>query len=116
MGRAILVLNAGSSSLKIGLFEAPSLTVDVRGTVSLGAGGGLALSGPGADALKAAPAPPGERGLDEVVSWLVDAIRHADVGIAAAGHRVVHGGKHFDRAVLIDDGVMERLERLSALA
>jgi acetate kinase len=34
----------------------------------------------------------------------------------AVGHRVVHGGPDYDRPVLIDHGVVSRLERLVALA
>jgi acetate kinase len=34
----------------------------------------------------------------------------------AVGHRVVHGGPDYDRPVLIDHGVIARLERLTALA
>ena len=34
----------------------------------------------------------------------------------AVGHRVVHGGPEYDGPVLIDHGVIARLERLSALA
>ena len=34
----------------------------------------------------------------------------------AVGHRVVHGGPDYDRPVLIDHGVVARLERLTALA
>src|ERR1700737_5433795 len=34
----------------------------------------------------------------------------------AVGHRVVHGGPDYDRAVLIDHGVIARLERFTTLA
>src|SRR5882724_1237311 len=34
----------------------------------------------------------------------------------SGGHRVVHGGPDYDRPVLIDHGVIARLERLTALA
>ena len=34
----------------------------------------------------------------------------------AAGHRVVHGGPDYDRPVLIDRGVVSRLEKFVALA
>jgi acetate kinase len=35
---------------------------------------------------------------------------------AAVGHRVVHGGPHYDRPVLIDDNVISELERYIPLA
>ena len=37
-------------------------------------------------------------------------------GIAAAGHRVVHGGERFRDPVVIDDEVMEAVRELSSLA
>lgn len=39
-----------------------------------------------------------------------------DVGIKAVGHRVVQGGKYFDKAVLIDDDVQALIDELSPLA
>lgn len=39
-----------------------------------------------------------------------------DVGIKAVGHRVVQGGKYFDKAVLIDDEVQALIDELSPLA
>src|SRR5690606_37714287 len=36
--------------------------------------------------------------------------------VLAIGHRVVHGGPEFDRPVLIDDAVLERLGRYQTLA
>ena len=38
------------------------------------------------------------------------------MNLLAVGHRVVHGGAHYDRPVLIDHGVIARLERFEALA
>ena len=40
--------------------------------------------------------------------WLRDEIR---IDPIAVGHRVVHGGPDYDRPVLIDHGVVARLER-----
>lgn len=36
--------------------------------------------------------------------------------IDAVGHRIVQGGKYFDRSVLIDDDVIEKIDELSELA
>jgi acetate kinase len=36
--------------------------------------------------------------------------------IAAVGHRVVHGGEHFAAPVLIDDAILDQLEKLAPLA
>src|SRR6202040_2418331 len=45
--------------------------------------------------------------------WLRDEFR---INPMAVGHRVVHGGPDYDRPVLIDHGVVSRLERFIALA
>ena len=45
--------------------------------------------------------------------WLRDELR---ISPMAVGHRVVHGGPDYDRPVLIDHGVVARLERFVALA
>ena len=46
-------------------------------------------------------------------NWLRDELQLSPL---AVGHRVVHGGPDYDRAVLIDHGVIARLERFTALA
>jgi len=46
-------------------------------------------------------------------SWLRDELRIAPM---AVGHRVVHGGPDYDRPVLVDHGLLARLERYIALA
>ncbi|WP_189535435.1 acetate/propionate family kinase [Paludibacterium paludis] len=37
-------------------------------------------------------------------------------GVAAVGHRIVHGGERFQASVLVDDGVIEGIEACSSLA
>ena len=46
-------------------------------------------------------------------AWLRDEMR---ISPLAVGHRVVHGGPDYDRPVLIDHGVVTRLERYTTLA
>jgi acetate kinase len=46
-------------------------------------------------------------------AWLRDELQLSPL---AVGHRVVHGGPEYDRAVLIDHGVVARLERFTTLA
>jgi acetate kinase len=50
------------------------------------------------------------------VSTPVEALETVPPGIAAVGHRVVHGGSRFRDPVLVDDGVLEELDSLTALA
>ncbi len=91
----VLVLNSGSSSLKYRLFDGDRTVA--KGLVErIGeAGGGAADHG---SALR--------RVLDDL-----------DLrGVAAIGHRVVHGGADFDSATLVDDEVEATIERLIPLA
>ncbi len=102
--RTVLVLNAGSSSLKYQLIEPDSGDSLADGTVEqIGE-----PSSPVADhrsALQAAFGALAGEGIDLQAC-----------GLAAVGHRVVHGGPIFHRPTLIDDAVIARLEQLSMLA
>ena len=40
----------------------------------------------------------------------------ADAGVVAVGHRVVHGGRNFSDPVLVDDRVLTEIKRLGTLA
>ncbi|MGO4724402.1 MULTISPECIES: acetate/propionate family kinase [unclassified Inquilinus] len=115
---AVLVLNAGSSSLKFALYERDGLALLCRGGISeIGRAGTVKASGPRAAGLTAGGAPPAGADRDAVTRWLVSAIRRLDgVTLAAAGHRVVHGGARFRAPVRIDPTVMAALETLIPLA
>ncbi len=93
----VLVLNAGSSTLKASVL-APgvqraeaSVTVPMRGTDDA------------ADALA--------RTLQAMVAAGADLAR-----VRAVGHRVVHGGSLFTRTTLIDDAVLQNIRELAWLA
>jgi acetate kinase len=120
---AILVLNAGSSSLKFTLFAVGAggaLTPWLDGAVeeldgaarfrARDAGGGLA----GERAWDAA-APPGHGGaLDHLFDWL--AAQADDARLVGVGHRVVHGGIDFAAPARVDAAVLAALEALAPLA
>jgi acetate kinase len=99
-GARILVLNAGSSSLKASIVAPPDETI-ARVEVDWGA-----------DASSAAQRDVGVR--DVLRDLRLDADAASE--IAAVGHRVVHGGTRFTRATVIDDGVIEGIGEVSALA
>jgi acetate kinase len=122
VARLILVLNAGSSSLKFRAFDADDeqLALVLRGQLeglytaarfkasdSRGQELGARSWDPGA--------PPGHAG---AIAYLADFLRGQSAGheLVAVGHRVVHGGMEFARPVRVDAGVLARLDRLSALA
>jgi acetate kinase len=85
----ILVVNAGSSSLKLRVLDP-------------------------ADTLLAETDLPPPRGADDAasVSSALDALGPVD----AVGHRVVHGGTRFTAPVMVDDEVLAGIRELSALA
>src|SRR6202789_1057865 len=102
--RVVLVLNAGSSSLKYQLIEPDSSKSLADGVVEqIGES-----SSPVADhaaALQVAFEKLSEGGIDLKAC-----------GLAAVGHRVVHGGAIFYRPTLVDDTVIAELKQLSMLA
>ena len=93
---AVLVLNAGSSSLKYQVVE-PDGTRHVKGLVErveeTGFAGALARMSAELHTAGLTPA-----------------------SLAAVGHRVVHGGPDFTDPVLVTDGVLARIEDLARFA
>jgi acetate kinase len=117
--RAFLVLNAGSSSLKFGLYAADDLAALCRGGIeAIGLGATFQVKGAVASAFDKAPALPRDESQATVVGWLLQALRDClpDSKLVAAGHRVVHGGRLFDRSIVIDDAAMAALADFVALA
>ena len=115
---AVLVLNAGSSSVKFALFEASSLEVLCRGGIE-GIGGAARFGGAsGPDAsLFDGPSLPADADHERATRWLLDGLRGAPgLTLRAAGHRVVHGGPDFAAPVRVDEIVLAALERLVPLA
>jgi acetate kinase len=119
---ALLVLNAGSSSLKFALYrlhDARQWQVRARGQVEgLGTAPRLvAIDGAGtrlADERLGAGAPGGRVALDALLGWLetiLDGER-----LLAVGHRVVHGGTRFIDPTVITPAVLEQLRSLEPLA
>lgn len=123
MTDALLVVNAGSSSIKFSVFEvgAPELELVCNGQVS---GIGTAPRFRVRDAAKQVladdewdPLPPGrghQKALERIGAWLRG--EFADENLLAIGHRVVHGGSGYDHAVLVDDEVVKNLTTLVPLA
>ncbi|MCH9813139.1 MAG: acetate kinase [Epsilonproteobacteria bacterium] len=93
----ILVLNSGSSSLKYKLFEMPAKSVHYSGTLEE-----IDNHHDGVEVLLA----------DLQQSKVIDSLDE----IGVIGHRVVHGGWIFDSATVIDDHVIEEIEKLKKLA
>ncbi|WP_242345379.1 phosphoketolase [Anaeromyxobacter terrae] len=120
----ILVLNAGSSSIKFSLFRERegALAADVRGQID-----GLSAEGePRFVARRADGALLAERhwpanaylGHPGAVRVILELVRGAlgDGALAGAAHRVVHGGAVFAGPERIDDAVLARLQTFVPLA
>jgi acetate kinase len=118
----ILVVNAGSSSVKFQVFSVEGdgqLRRQIKGQMDgIGSRPRLRASGANGDSLadraypiEAIPDIPAAMSI--AGEWLRDELR---INPMAVGHRVVHGGPDYDRPVLIDHGVVARLERFVALA
>ncbi|MDE2209954.1 MAG: acetate/propionate family kinase [Betaproteobacteria bacterium] len=122
MRDAILVVNAGSSSVKFSLFdiEGDTLALALRGEIEgIGTAPRLALHGAQAALIRergfAAPEDLDHAGAIGLLLELVEAGapgRH----LAAVGHRVVHGGTRFAAPVVVDADVEAALLDLVPLA
>jgi acetate kinase len=122
-GGSILVINAGSSSLKFSLFR-----VDAADALQLAAHGQVdgigirprltAKDGAGSKLVERDVAVTEAREVRNAIAltgtWLRAQFPHEP--LLAVGHRVVHGGAEYSRPVLIDAEVITALERLIPLA
>ena len=117
----VLVLNAGSSSLKYQLINAETHEVLAKGICER-VGSAEAFHKHGIDENEVVidtPMPDHNAAmalvLEALTSGPTKAIDSLD-DIDAVGHRVVQGGKYFDRSVLIDDDVVAKIDELAELA
>lgn len=108
----ILVVNAGSSSIKVALFQ-PDLTETMKGQVS-GIGGALAHIDLGSDDKNIA-APDHDAALKAILASLSDQGISIDQ-LTACAHRVVHGGTSLVAPCKIDDDVIAGIEAAIPLA
>ncbi|MDA8139597.1 MAG: acetate/propionate family kinase [Desulfobacteraceae bacterium] len=122
MSKAIVVLNAGSSSIKFSLFleKGESLELDVRGQVAgLYTAARFEAKAPNGKILSEKAWPKGaslnhEEAIDHIIGYLRSEVAHHTlVGI---GHRVVHGGRSYQQPVRVDAMVLKVLETFIPLA
>jgi acetate kinase len=117
--RHVLVINAGSSSLKYSL-------VDTDRGEAVGSGLVERIGEPEGSVHHVGPDGRTEeqrevRSHEDALRWALDAFGHHgpsldDVGLGAIGHRVVHGGDRFSEPTLIDDELVAAVEELVPLA
>ncbi|MCI8871131.1 acetate kinase [Pseudoflavonifractor sp. 60] len=118
----ILVINAGSSSLKYQLLNPETQQVLAKGLCErIGIDGKFTYKPEGKQAVKEADVamPTHNEAIKAVLDALVDP-QNGVIGsmkeIDAVGHRVVHGGEKFAKSVLITDEVMAAIEECNPLA
>ncbi len=118
----VLVVNAGSSSVKFQLYgtgRADGLERLLKGQMD-GIGVRARLRASGADGkglidqnYSVQQVPDLPAAMQKVGAWL----RETQSGnLIAVGHRVVHGGPDYDRPIVVDDKVLAQLERYVPLA
>lgn len=125
MSKAILVVNAGASSIKFAVFivgdgaDAPEPVC--RGRIEgIGQGARLVVTPAPAGGFAVHPldedlaARNHAEALQRLLAWMREAA--SGLHFAAVGHRVVHGGVAFFSPVAVDTAVLARLEELVPLA
>jgi acetate kinase len=115
----VLVINAGSSSLKYSLVDGGSGESLAGGVVErIGeAKGSLKHTGPNGETTKEKEVATHEDALRAVLDLFAsEGPSLDDIELAAVGHRVVHGGQRFADPVLIDDELIKKVGDLVPLA
>jgi len=122
--KAVLVLNAGSSSLKFALFateptlaERPALAGQIEG---IGATPELSAHDAHGTRYHEPVISTGEQAeqhrdaLTHLLRWL--SAHNPDLEIIAAGHRIVHGGERYSAPVRLTEAVLRELDEFVPLA
>ncbi len=111
----ILILNAGSSSLKYQLIDMDNENIIAKGLVErIGIeGSNIKQNSDKGEFIKTAPM----KNHVEGINYMLEALTNNETGvvksmdeIGAVGHRVLHGGEKFSDSVLVDDAVIEAIE------
>lgn len=117
----ILVINAGSSSLKYQLIDMSNEAVIAKGNCErIGIGGLITHKVTGGATIKEELDFPTHTEAFEALVRLLTTGENAVVAnlceIAAIGHRIVQGGKYFSQSVLVTDEVINTISKISDLA
>ena len=118
MTPVILAINSGSSSIKFALYKYQNKKTDPEVVASgqfagIGDNPYLTILDPAGKALVTKQFPSRrdhEQLLGELLAWIES--RANEYSLAAAGHRIVHGGDVFTSPILLDDNVLDQLEAL----
>ncbi len=113
----ILILNAGSSSLKYQLFDMDSGEVLAKGVCErIGVDGMVTHKRPGKENYKAEPT---LQNHEDALALVIELLTDSELGviksvdeISAVGHRVAHGGEKYKKSALVDDEMIAYLESI----
>lgn len=119
----ILVINAGSSSLKYQLIDMESMTVMAKGLCERIGIDGSNLQHKNLIKNTEEKIEKPMKDHADAIQMVIDALTDPEYGviasmdeIGAVGHRVVHGGEYFSDSVIIDDEVKKALDLCTPLA
>ncbi|MGB6328100.1 MAG: acetate kinase [Halarcobacter sp.] len=116
----VLVLNAGSSSLKYQLINPKTTEIKASGLCErIGIDGRLVHEAKSHQIKKDLLMPTHKEAIEIVLDLLIhgeEKVIDSIDEIKAIGHRVVHGGEYFNHSVIIDDDVVSKIQSLIPLA
>ena len=117
----VLVINAGSSSVKYYLYDMPQAEVLARGSIERIGEEMSELTH--FDSERTHTEQTKVCGVDDAMELILETLVRQDVGvieslseIGGVGHRVVHGGEEFTGSVVVDDEVITSIEKFADLA
>ena len=110
----VLAVNAGSSSLKFGLYAADGPALWTGACEGLEPGGSP-LAHLRGETLEL-DVSPGQSAFDAALAWVGDALQHCGAELAAVAHRIVHGGERCVAPCRLDASTLAYLHTLDALA
>ena len=115
----ILVLNSGSSSIKFQIFDMQDMTSICQGIIEqIGENiGHISFTYLDKKITKASAIKDHSEGIKLLEKLLIDnGILKSFNDLGVVGHRVVHGGEYFSQPTIIDDKVIQTIEKVSPLA
>lgn len=117
----ILVLNSGSSSLKYQLIDMSNEEVMAKGNFERIGQNNSFLTHKIGENKHVIEHPVTNH--EEAISFVLDQLTSQEYGVIgnlneidAIGHRVVHGGEHFTKSVIVDENVIEEINKAAVLA
>ncbi|MBE7048361.1 MAG: acetate kinase [Ruminococcaceae bacterium] len=118
----VLVINAGSSSLKYQLIDMDTQVVMAKGLCErIGIDGSRLKHTPSGEETVLLEQPMKDH--SDAIQMVIDALIDKNYGVIndmsaidAVGHRVVHGGEYFNQSVIINDDVKKKIDECGALA